>query len=69
VFARYRVDRQRSVDALDAFLRKKDIKLEEERKWLIEIQADCVLVRLAVTPSITQSNSQISQSDAAFLGW
>lgn len=40
---RYRVDRQKSVDVLKAFLEKKDVKLEEERRWLTEIKADCVL--------------------------
>ena len=40
---RYRVDRQKSVDVLRAFLDTKDAKLEEERAWLEEMGVDCVL--------------------------
>ncbi|KAF7968808.1 hypothetical protein HWV62_29284 [Athelia sp. TMB] len=39
----YRVDRQKSVDVLRAFLDTKDAKLEEERAWLQEMGVDCVL--------------------------
>lgn len=37
------MDRQKSVDVLKAFVDHKDVLLEEERAWLIEIKADCVL--------------------------
>jgi hypothetical protein len=40
---RYRVDREKSVDVLRNFLSKKDVKLEQERRWLAEIGAHCVL--------------------------
>lgn len=43
VIFRYRVDRQKSVDVLKAFLEKKDIKLEDERAWLVDTKVDCVL--------------------------
>ncbi|KIM84213.1 hypothetical protein PILCRDRAFT_403319 [Piloderma croceum F 1598] len=39
----YRVDRQKSVDVLKAFLEKKDTKLEDERAWLVDTKVDCVL--------------------------
>lgn len=39
----YRVDRQKSVDVLKAFLDKKDTKLKEEQAWLVEAKVDCVL--------------------------
>ncbi|KAF7966038.1 hypothetical protein HWV62_40441 [Athelia sp. TMB] len=39
----YRVDRQKSVEVLRAFLGAKDAKLEEERAWLQEMGVDCVL--------------------------
>lgn len=41
--SRYRVDRQKSVEVLQSFLSQKDSKLEQERRWLIEIRADAVL--------------------------
>ena len=39
----YRVDRVKSVKVLRNFLNKKDILLEAEHCWLLEIKADCVL--------------------------
>ncbi|KAL0565423.1 hypothetical protein V5O48_016597 [Marasmius crinis-equi] len=39
----YRVDRQKSVDVLKAFMKKKDVFVETERAWLAEIRARCVL--------------------------
>ncbi|KAK7031204.1 hypothetical protein VNI00_013620 [Paramarasmius palmivorus] len=39
----YRVDRQKSVDVLKAFMNKKDLFVETERAWLTEIGARCVL--------------------------
>ncbi|KAH9928700.1 uncharacterized protein B0H18DRAFT_246196 [Fomitopsis serialis] len=39
----YRVDRQKSVEVLQSFLRKKDMKVLEESQWLKDIGADCVL--------------------------
>ncbi|KAJ8088553.1 hypothetical protein PM082_022626 [Marasmius tenuissimus] len=39
----YRIDRQRSVDVLKAFMNKKDMFVETERAWLVEIGARCVL--------------------------
>ncbi|KAF9260057.1 hypothetical protein L218DRAFT_933060 [Marasmius fiardii PR-910] len=39
----YRVDRQKSVDVLKAFINKKDTFVETERAWLAEIKARCVL--------------------------
>ncbi|KAI3601017.1 mevalonate galactokinase-like protein [Moniliophthora roreri] len=39
----YRVDRQKSVDVLKAFMKKKDLFVETERTWLTEIGARCVL--------------------------
>ncbi|KAF9073444.1 hypothetical protein BDP27DRAFT_1391015 [Rhodocollybia butyracea] len=39
----YRVDRQKSVQVLKAFLKNKDSFLETERQWLISINARCVL--------------------------
>lgn len=39
----YRVDRRRSVEALRSFLARKDSLLEQEKQWLVDIQADCVL--------------------------
>jgi hypothetical protein len=44
---RYCVDRQKSVDALKSFLNKKDHKLEQEKHWLVSINADCVLTDAA----------------------
>lgn len=40
---RYRVDRQKSVNVLKAFLMKKERKVLEESQWLKAIGADCVL--------------------------
>jgi hypothetical protein len=39
----YRIDREKSVADLEAFLRKKNAKLAVEREWLINISADAVL--------------------------
>lgn len=39
----YRVDRQKSVDVLKAFLAQKDELLERERKWLLDIGAHAIL--------------------------
>ncbi|KAL6302490.1 hypothetical protein BKA93DRAFT_886963 [Sparassis latifolia] len=39
----YRVDRRKSVDVLESFLQQKDGKLLEESRWLLSIDADCVL--------------------------
>ncbi|KAI0925875.1 hypothetical protein AcW1_008191 [Taiwanofungus camphoratus] len=39
----YRVDRQKSVDVLQSFLRKKPRKVLEESQWLTNVGADCVL--------------------------
>ncbi|KAG1819919.1 hypothetical protein EV424DRAFT_1539719 [Suillus variegatus] len=39
----YRVDRHKSVEALRSFLARKESLLEQERQWLLDIQADCVL--------------------------
>ncbi|KAG7089308.1 hypothetical protein E1B28_011004 [Marasmius oreades] len=39
----YRIDRQKSLDVLKAFISKKDVFVETERAWLVEIQARCVL--------------------------
>ncbi|KAG1860393.1 hypothetical protein F4604DRAFT_2035681 [Suillus subluteus] len=39
----YRVDRHRSVEALRSFLARKESLLEQERQWLFDIEADCVL--------------------------
>ncbi|EMD33921.1 hypothetical protein CERSUDRAFT_97848 [Gelatoporia subvermispora B] len=39
----YRVDRQKSVDVLQSFLRKKESKVEQESQWLREMDIDCVL--------------------------
>lgn len=40
---RYRVDRQKSVEILKAFLDKKEQKLAEEVRWLRRIKANAVL--------------------------
>lgn len=40
---RYRVDRQKSVDVLKAFLKNRDSKIAQERDWLHIVRADCVL--------------------------
>lgn len=37
------MDRVKSVEVLRAFLDKKDILLEQERQWLLQIGARCVL--------------------------
>ncbi|KAG0700270.1 hypothetical protein DFH29DRAFT_1001254 [Suillus ampliporus] len=39
----YRVDRHRSVEVLGSFLARKESLLEQEKRWLFDIQADCVL--------------------------
>ncbi|KAH7884391.1 hypothetical protein F5I97DRAFT_1889167 [Phlebopus sp. FC_14] len=39
----YRVDRRKSFDALKSFLSKKEILVRQEKQWLIDIGADCVL--------------------------
>ncbi|KAG1727740.1 hypothetical protein EDB19DRAFT_190087 [Suillus lakei] len=39
----YRVDRRRSIEALRSFLARKESLLEQEKHWLFNIQADCVL--------------------------
>lgn len=39
----YRVDRHRSAEALKSFLARKESLLEQEKQWLLDIQADCVL--------------------------
>ncbi|KAF5391511.1 hypothetical protein D9757_002458 [Collybiopsis confluens] len=39
----YRVDRQKSVEVLKAFLKNKDAFLEIEREWLTAVTARCVL--------------------------
>ncbi|KAG2141167.1 uncharacterized protein EDB93DRAFT_640530 [Suillus bovinus] len=62
----YRVDRHRSVEALRSFLARKESLLEKEKKWLFDIQADCVLsdaaflgclaANVAGLPSILISN-------------
>lgn len=40
---RYRVDRQKSVEVLKAFLKNKDAFLKIEHEWLLSVQARCVL--------------------------
>ncbi|PFH53134.1 hypothetical protein AMATHDRAFT_73660 [Amanita thiersii Skay4041] len=62
----YRVDRQKSVQALKNFLQKKDALLESERQWLLGINASAVLsdaaflgcqaAKLAGIPSILITN-------------
>ncbi|KAG1726696.1 uncharacterized protein EDB91DRAFT_56760 [Suillus paluster] len=39
----YRVDRYKSVEVLKSFLARKESLLEQEKRWLFDIQADCVL--------------------------
>ncbi|KAM5537184.1 hypothetical protein V8D89_009117 [Ganoderma adspersum] len=39
----YRVDRRKSVEVLENFLAKKDLKVADESQWLRAIHADCVL--------------------------
>ncbi|KIK80291.1 hypothetical protein PAXRUDRAFT_833609 [Paxillus rubicundulus Ve08.2h10] len=43
----YRVDRQRSIHALRSFLSKKDIVVQQEKRWLLSIGADCILTDAA----------------------
>ncbi|KAF5367054.1 hypothetical protein D9758_003889 [Tetrapyrgos nigripes] len=62
----YRVDREKSVQVLEAFLSKKSGFLETERRWLSEVGAKCVLsdaaflgcmaAKLAGVPSILITN-------------
>lgn len=40
---RYRVDRLKSVRALECFLEGIEIKVDREVEWLEHIRADCVL--------------------------
>ena len=40
---RYRVDRRKSVEVLENFLAKKDVKVADESQWLKVIRVDCVL--------------------------
>lgn len=49
----YRVDRRRSVEALRSFLARKDSLLEQEKQWLFNIQADCVLSDAAFLGCLT----------------
>ncbi|TBU33505.1 hypothetical protein BD311DRAFT_684943 [Dichomitus squalens] len=39
----YRVDRRKSVEVLENFLAKKDVKVADESQWLKAVRADCVL--------------------------
>ena len=43
ILNRYRVDRRKSVEVLENFLAKKDVKVADESQWLKVIRADCVL--------------------------
>ncbi|KAJ4477325.1 hypothetical protein J3R30DRAFT_3404693 [Lentinula aciculospora] len=59
----YRVDRQKSVEVLKAFLKNKDRFLEIEREWLTSVKARCVLsdaaflaAKAAGVPSILVTN-------------
>ncbi|KAK7460441.1 hypothetical protein VKT23_009163 [Stygiomarasmius scandens] len=62
----YRVDREKSVQVLKAFLSRKNEFAETERKWLVEIGARCVLsdaaflgclaAKLAGVPSVLITN-------------
>ncbi|KZT73070.1 hypothetical protein DAEQUDRAFT_808608 [Daedalea quercina L-15889] len=55
----YRVDRQKSVEILRAFLQKKDRKVTEESQWLKEIRADCVLSDAAFLGCLAAHNAGI----------
>ncbi|KAF9223707.1 hypothetical protein BS17DRAFT_802241 [Gyrodon lividus] len=43
----YRVDRRRSIDVLQSFLSKKGTLVQQEKRWLLSIGADCVLTDAA----------------------
>ncbi|KAF9243460.1 hypothetical protein BU15DRAFT_42840 [Melanogaster broomeanus] len=43
----YRVDRRKSIDVLRSFLLMKDTLVQQEKRWLLSIGADCVLTDAA----------------------
>lgn len=65
---RYRVDRQKSIDVLKAFLDKKDTKLQQERAWLVETKVDCVLSDAAFLGWCVATLFPV-QSSSLYLPW